>query len=68
MSAAVDITAALSFYTQMFLCEIKLNCQQYAFYLFKQICMLMNLRKYNKISVSLLVVCYIYMLLIHVQH
>jgi len=37
MSAAIDVTAVLSFDTQIFLCEIKLNYKQYAKYLLKQI-------------------------------
>ena len=36
MSAAIDVTAVPSFDTQIFLCEIKLNCKQYTIYLLQQ--------------------------------
>jgi len=42
MSAAIDVTAVPSLYTQIFLCEIKLIYKQYIIYLLKQIYIIMN--------------------------
>jgi len=42
MSAAIDITAVPSLYTQIFLCEIKLIYEHFIIYLLKQIYIRMN--------------------------